>query len=145
MYAQDKAGSRQYFIDTWRKVSAGEALEPLEKMIADIVRQHPEYHALLEDADAALGRDFTPESGAENPFLHMGMHIAIQEQLSTNRPAGIIDLYQALGSQLPSLHEVEHAMMECLGVALWEAQRNATAPDDQAYMECLRKLGSRSR
>lgn len=144
MYAQDKDGNRQVFIDSWQKASAGEALEPLEKMIADVVRQHPEYHALLADADAALGADFTPESGKENPFLHMGMHIALHEQLSTNRPTGIVELYQALGRELPGPHEVEHAMMECLGVALWEAQRNAAAPDDQAYLECLRKLGSRS-
>jgi hypothetical protein len=37
-------------------------------------------------------------------------------------------------------HEAEHAMMECLGQVLWQAQRDATEPDLPAYLDCLKKL-----
>ena len=75
-----------------------------------------------------------------NPFLHMGMHIAIREQLSTQRPPGIEAAYKQLLERLGDLHAVEHHMMECLGQAMWEAQRQGTPPDESAYLECLRRL-----
>jgi len=31
-------------------------------------------------------------------------------------------------------------MIECLGQALWLAQRDNTMPDDNAYLSCLKKL-----
>ncbi len=78
--------------------------------------------------------------GQSNPFLHMAMHISIQEQLGTQRPAGIIELYQSLLAKLGDPHEVEHQMMECLGQMIWEAQRNNTLPNDESYLDCLRKI-----
>ena len=109
-------------------------------MITQIIQQHPEYQDLLSDEQAHLDKDYTPEMGETNPFLHMSMHIAIVEQLSIDRPAGIKSLYQKLLSKYNDSHMVEHHIMECLGQMMWEAQRNQAMPDDQQYMECLRKL-----
>ena len=114
-------------------------MEPLEQLVAQIVQQHPEYHALLEDEEAHLDKDYTPDMGETNPFLHMSMHIAIAEQLSIDRPAGIKDLYQQLLGKYSDSHNVEHYIMECLGQMMWEAQRNQAMPDEQRYLECLRK------
>ena len=115
-------------------------MEALEQLIAAIAVQHPEYHEILSKQDSNLDKDFTPEMGQTNPFLHMAMHISIQEQLGTQRPAGIIELYQALLSQFGDPHEVEHQMMECLGQMIWQAQRDNTVPNDETYLECLRNL-----
>jgi hypothetical protein len=30
--------------------------------------------------------------------------------------------------------------MECLAEMIWQAQRNGTAPDEEAYLECVRQL-----
>ena len=70
----------------------------------------------------------------------MGMHLAIREQVSTNRPAGIRDVHARLASKLGDAHQAEHAMLECLGEALWQAQRNNTLPDETAYLESLNRL-----
>jgi hypothetical protein len=131
---------RRMFTDSWTKMQQGMTLEPLEQLVAEIVRQHPEYHAMLEKPDSALQRDFLPEGGETNPFLHMAMHISIKEQLATERPAGIGDLYRQLVSRKGDPHEVEHLLMECLGEMLWEAQRNGIMPDEMAYLECVRRL-----
>jgi hypothetical protein len=139
IFSQNREEIRQFFIDVWNKYRAQQPLQPLEKIIANILREHPEYHRILEDQDAALEKDYLPELGESNPFLHMGMHIAIQEQLATNRPAGIIDIYQSLLVKLQDPHEVEHRMLECLGEMLWRAQRDGSNPDEIAYLECLRK------
>ena len=69
----------------------------------------------------------------------MGMHIALKEQVSSNRPTGINDAYKKIMTKSSSTHDAEHKMMECLGRILWEAQRNNALPNDDDYLECLNK------
>ena len=130
---------RQVYHDVWQKMQRRELLEPMQAMIAEVIEIHPEYHALLDNIDELRQQEFTPDQGQTNPFLHMGMHIALREQTATDRPAGINSIYQKLVSS-KGQHEAEHAMMECLGQALWNAQRSNQAPDENAYLDCLQKL-----
>jgi hypothetical protein len=136
---QSRDEVRQVYQRVWHKMQAQQLLEPMEALIAKVIEIHPEYHALFDDDEAIEQREFTPEQGQTNPFLHMGMHIAIREQATSNRPAGVQPLYQKLTAN-KGQHEAEHAMMECLGVALWTAQRNGQEPDMEAYLNCLKKL-----
>lgn len=130
---------RQVYLNVWHKMQQRQLLEPMEAQVADVIEAHPEYHALLEASDDIKQQEFTPEQGQTNPFLHMGMHIALREQAGTDRPAGIRSIYQRLLAA-KGQHEAEHAMMECLGQALWNAQRNAKPPDEADYLDCLKKL-----
>jgi hypothetical protein len=130
---------RRRYLEAWRKFSAQEALEPLERQLAAVIAEHPEYIAWLEAGDP-LQAEFTPEGGRENPFLHMGLHLAIREQVSTDRPAGIAEIHRALAARAGGAHQAEHRMIERLAAALWEAQRNGRAPDELAYLEQLRRL-----
>lgn len=139
MFTQDRDAMRRYFLEAWRKAREGMPLEPLEAQIAAIVRAHPEYHALLDDADAALTRDFVPEGGQVNPFLHLSLHLAILEQVATDRPAGIRASYQRLAADTGNPHEAEHRIMDCLAESLWEAQRSGSEPDERAYLGCLQR------
>ena len=107
-----------------------------------VLLRHPEYHPVLEQSEAARERDYFPEAGETNPFLHLGMHIAIEEQLSIDQPPGIRGLYQKLLSRYPDEHAVQHHMMECLGEMLWQASRQKTAPQETVYFDCLRRLTS---
>ncbi|WP_346765447.1 DUF1841 family protein [Thioalkalivibrio sp. XN8] len=130
---------RAFYVEAWRKRRERLPAEPLEVQVADVIEQHPEYHRLLEDDPEALARDWTPEGGESNPFLHMGLHLAVREQAGTDRPAGIAAIYGALVARL-GRHEAEHRIAECLAEALWQAQRNQRAPDDVSYLETLRAL-----
>ena len=85
---KDRESLRGFFVATWRKHREGRPLEPVERLIAEVAAQHPEYHGEL-DGDDALDRDYSPEAGVSNPFLHMSMHIALHEQLAARRPEGI--------------------------------------------------------
>lgn len=142
IFSQDRSKIRQQYLDVWQKSNTGDAMEPMETLIADVIREHPEYHPLLNNPDAAIDSEFYPEHGTSNPFLHMGMHIALREQVATDRPAGIADITRKLLLRYRDSHEMEHHMMESLGRVLWEAQRNNTPPDEQSYMESLRQLAS---
>lgn len=129
---------RRTFVEVWRKLKAHEPLSALEEIVADIIRLHPEYQSLLEHPDTVLDRDWRPEGGETNPFLHMGLHIAIREQLSIDRPAGVKAAYAALLEITGDLHAAEHLMLECLAETLWRGQRDGRLPDDQAYLDCLK-------
>jgi hypothetical protein len=134
---------RQSYADAWRKHRERSPLTPLEALIADVIALHPEYHALVQDAAAA--RSLEPGSTpGENPFLHMGLHLAVREQVSIDRPPGVREVRQALAVRLGDEHAAEHALMESLAETLWEAQRSARAPDEREYLErARRRLGSR--
>ncbi len=140
MFTQDRRQMRQFFVDVWIKANNKETLEPMEQILANIITMHPEYHALLNDGEKSLAQDFTPEMGQSNPFLHMAMHIAIHEQVSTDRPSGIRDIYQQIGLKQKDPHEVEHTMMECLGEMMWQAQQSGEMPDELRYLTNLKKL-----
>jgi len=138
---QSREELRRAYLDAWQRSSTGLPLSPLEEQIATVIAQHPEYHAWLERGEAALAADFGPERGATNPFLHLGMHLAIREQVSTDRPPGIRAIHASLAIRCGGALEAEHRMMEALGETLWESQRSGRAPDEQAYVERLRRLG----
>ncbi len=135
-----KEDIRQYYCKIYQRLVAGEIfIDQMEKIISTTINNHPEYHPLLSQTTAAVHSDFIPEDGHPNPFLHMGMHIAIHEQLGSNRPQGIKQEYRRLVKKLGD-HDAEHQIMDCLGESLWLAQRNNSMPDEQAYLECIRKL-----
>ncbi len=136
MFGNDRNQTRRMFTDVWQKMQAQTPLTALENIIADVIALHPEYHQMLTDPEI-LERDYLPDGGRENPFLHMGMHIAIREQISIDRPPGIRAAHQALSARLQDVHAGEHVMLECLGRTLWEAQRAGLPPDQQAYLACV--------
>ena len=139
MNGTDRSEIRRYFAATWRKHRQGETLSPLEHIIATTIDIHPEYHEFLSDEQTAISAEFG--AADTNPFLHMGMHIAMQEQLGADHPAGIRDLYQKIANRLGDAHTAEHRMMECLGRVLHDAGPGAE-PDQETYRECLRRLAT---
>ena len=132
---------RRYYVRAWEKAQAGQPLEPLERLIADVVRRHPEYHRLFEtSSEDLLDKDYRPESGETNPFLHLSLHVAIHEQLTAGRPHGLREHFRDLATKLGDAHSAEHRIMECLAETLWRAQRDGTEPSENNYLECVVRL-----
>ena len=138
MFNPSREQVRRFFCDAWRKHRQRQILEGAESVAADLIAQHPEYHALLEDAEAAVEQEFTPENGQMNPFLHLSLHLAIADQISIDQPPGIREAYFALRQRL-EVHAAEHAILECLGEALWRSQREGRALDAASYLESVRR------
>jgi hypothetical protein len=137
IFGQDRDELRKMYADAWQKHCDKRPLTPLEAQIVQVIEDHPEYHAVVT---GDLGRDYTVEGGQTNPFLHMGLHLGIREQVSTNRPAGITGIFNALGARTGGQHDAEHRMIDCLAETLWEAQSSNQPPDEAAYLERLRIL-----
>ncbi len=143
IYSTDRERLREVFFEAWRKHRGGEPLDGVEARVAGVVTEHPEYHALLENAGLNRGRDFDTQPGAPNPFLHMAMHLTLLEQLEVDRPRGVRACYARLAASAADEHAAQHRMMECLGEWLWRAQRAAAPPPEDDYVECLRRLAKR--
>jgi hypothetical protein len=141
MFDPSRDQARRFFIDAWRKHRERLPLQPLEAVAAEHILRHPEYHAVLEDAERHLERDWLPEMGETNPFLHLAMHLSISEQLSIDQPPGVKARYQALARRLGDEHAAQHAVMDCLAEMIWQAQRHHLPPDGQAYLDCLERKG----
>lgn len=140
LFGQDRNQLRQVFITAWQKYNTKQPLEPLEQVIANVIAMHPEYHRYFTAENSALDQDFLPEMGQSNPFLHIGLHISIHEQLSINQPEGISEVYKNLLEKHQDPHTVEHLIMDCLAEMIWETQRNNAMPDLNRYVNCLKKL-----
>ncbi|TAH44186.1 MAG: DUF1841 family protein [Betaproteobacteria bacterium] len=138
MFNPSRDQVRNFFIETWRKYRDKEVLTPMESVAADILTMHPEYHAVIEDPES-VDRDFPPEAGQINPFLHLSLHLAIEEQLTIDQPPGIRAAFDAACRRRGDRHDAMHDALEALGEMLFDAQRNGTPPDGAAYVSSLRR------
>ena len=137
MFQPSRDEARNFLFESWRKRRAGELLTPLEDLTAQLIDKHPEYHALFSEPEQHAGRDYAPDGNVVNPFLHLMMHLTIEEQISIGQPHGIREQFARLTQKYESEHEAQHAMMDCLGEMIWQAQRNQSAPDAAVYLSCL--------
>ncbi len=127
---------RQVFFTTWQKYQQSLPLQGVESLLVDVILLHPEYHSVLENQDKYLDYDFPPEQGQGNPFLHMSLHVTIEEQLSMDNPPGIRDHFQSL-QRKHDRHESLHILLECLAEAIWKAQRHESSDLEREYLDCV--------
>jgi hypothetical protein len=139
MFNPTRDEARSFLFEAWRKRREGALLTPLEDLAAQLIEKHPEYHALLSDPAGYQDKDYLPQHGEINPFLHLMMHLSIGEQVSIDQPAGIRAHFSRLTHKYASEHDAQHAMMECLGEMLRQAQRNGSAPDAAIYFSCMER------
>jgi hypothetical protein len=137
MFNPSREQVRQFFFDTWARYRAGAPLAGLENVALEVILLHPEYHAALEQRHA--DREYSPEAGQTNPFLHLSLHLAIEEQLSIDQPPGMRAEFERIARLSGDRHAALHAALECLGEMLWRAQRDGAAPDSAAYLDCLKR------
>ncbi|OOG50857.1 DUF1841 family protein [Polaromonas sp. C04] len=143
MFSPSQADVRRFFCSVYAKALQGHALEAIEIIASQWIDEHPEYHADLADADAALEKTYDVEGGKSNPFLHLSMHLSISEQCSIDQPRGIRQAVELLSRRRQSLHDAHHEAMECLGRMMWESQRSGRPPDGAAYIDCVQRRATR--
>ena len=139
MFAPSQHDVRHFFCATHARQRDGAPLTPMQARAADWIALHPEYHAELADLDAALAAVYDVEAGRTNPFLHLSMHVSIDEQIGIDQPRGIKQAVELLAVRRGSMHAAQHDVMECLGEMIWASQRSGMPPDGEKYLECVRR------
>ncbi len=137
MFNPSRDQVRQFFFDAWAGCRAGRSLSGSEAVALEIILAHPEYHAMLDNPARYLERDYPPELGETNPFLHLSMHVSIAEQLSIDQPVGVRTRYQKLLTRRGDAMQAQHEIMDCLAEMIWQAQRSGITYDPVAYLHCL--------
>ena len=143
MFNPSQADVRRFFCAAHAKAGAQQPMEAIETLAGLWIAEHPEFHADLQDVDAALARNYDETPEHTNPFLHLSMHLSISEQCSIDQPRGIRQAVELLSRRLDSLHDAHHAAMECLGEMLWESQRSGHPPDGDAYIASVQRRATR--
>jgi hypothetical protein len=139
MFAPSRDESRRFLAGAWAKFRAAQPLSQLERLAAELIAMHPEYHGLLEDAERHLDRDYLPEAGETNPFLHLSLHVAVAEQIAIDQPPGLRAHFERLRAARGDEHAALHVLVECLGETIWQSQRTSTPPDANVYLGCLER------
>ena len=139
MFNPSRDEARRFLIGAWEKARAREALSALERMAAELIALHPEYHSILQAPERNLDRDWRPEGGETNPFLHLSLHLAVAEQLAIDQPPGIRAEFERIKAARGDEHAALHALLECLGEVVWTAQRHGEPPNAQLYLACLER------
>ena len=143
MFSPSQADVRRFFCSVYAKAQAGKALEAIEIIASQWIDEHPEYHAELADADAAVARVYAENAARTNPFLHLSMHLSVSEQCSIDQPRGIRQAVELLARRRNSLHDAHHEVMDALGQMLWESQRSGRPPDGAAYVDAVQRRATR--
>ena len=143
MFQPSQNDVRRFFCATQARLRDGLPLDPMQALAARWTDEHPEYHADLSDEAAALAAVYAVEDGRTNPFLHLSMHLTIEEQLRIDQPRGIRQAVELLAAKRQSLHAAHHEVMECLGEMVWTSQRSGLPPDGEAYLESVRRRATR--
>jgi Domain of unknown function (DUF1841) len=143
MFNPSQADVRRFFCGVHAKQLSGQPMEAIETLAGHWIAEHPEHHAAFSDLDAALAALTRPDTGAENPFLHLSMHLSISEQCSIDQPPGIRQAVELLVARRGDLHAAHHEVMECLGRMVWESQRSGRPPDGEAYIEHVRQRATK--
>ncbi len=139
MFNPSRDEARRFLTDAWAKYRAHQPLTELETIAAGLIALHPEYHGTFEHPERYAERDYAPETGDINPFLHLSLHLAVAEQLAIDQPPGIRAEFERIRLARGDEHAALHAVLECLGEAIWQAQRQQSPPDAQGYLDCLRR------
>ena len=133
----DRKSLRRIFYNAWQKNQANVTLTPLEQHIVALIHQHPEYHELMDNPAIGLDENYRSDN---NPFLHLSLHISLNEQIQTDRPKGIKALYQQIIMISPDEHHAQHLIMEVMAELIWSAQQKNQLGNDEEYLEQIRSL-----
>ena len=136
MFSSDRSAQRKFLAKSWEKYKAKQLLEPLELQLAKIIEKHPEYQEIINNLDT----EYFPEQGKINPFLHINLHLSLQDQISLDQPKGIKEIYNSLVKKIKDTHRVEHIMMEQIAEMIFNSQKNNKPMDQEQYLRSLKEL-----
>ena len=136
MFSSDRSAQRKFLAKSWEKFKANQLLEPLELQLAKIIEKHPEYQEIINNLDT----EYFPEQGKINPFLHINLHLSLQDQIGLDQPKGIKEIYNSLVKKIKDTHRVEHIMMEQIAEMIFNSQKNNKPMDQEQYLRSLKEL-----
>ena len=137
---------RQHLYALWGRAKEGkfDGLTDEEERFARIMLDHrDEFYNQFEYA--GLAYDQENESDTEyDPFLHVGIHSAVEAQLEQRDPAEAYQFYTAVRNKKYTHHDAVHFIGQILIYLIFDVIEDETSFDLETYRKLLKKYKSRN-
>ena len=143
----DRAQNRKLFHMLWERAQNDDfaGLDDEQRRIAEALKLHAdEYHNVFEFSDVVPDREFDPQKGEVNPFLHISIHAAVQAQLEAKDPIEVLQFYNAMRKKKCSHHDALHLILTILAPLMFRTMKSLMPFDNNRYLSLLKKYKSRN-
>ncbi len=124
----------------WEKMKKGEELSGDSEMIAEAMKEHPEFDPFWGVGETA----FHPQEingFIVNPLVHTGLHVAIEKQLFNDDPVEVrLALKHLIEKGIPR-HEAIHQIAGIWGDLYFRSVRRGGPLEELVYLQELEALG----
>lgn len=127
----------------WEAYRSGGPLDEEGRQLAQAMEQHREFHALWACAASLRGEAW--ELSGINPFLHVSLHAAVENQIQAGDPPEAAELMAALLEAGADRHEAIHLLAGVLTQQIWHMLKNKQPFDRAWYQLRLRYLAQIAR
>ncbi|MCX6355381.1 MAG: DUF1841 family protein [Candidatus Aureabacteria bacterium] len=130
--------SREIICVIWERCQSGERLSAEQEHIARVLREHEQYHSAWEIGNVLVDSHYTV--GGVNPFLHVHIHLGVENQLRTNDPPEVREVAAALEKGGHSRHDALHAIGAVLLDEMYDMMHGERSFDRDRYVGRVRGL-----
>jgi hypothetical protein len=146
VYGPLKKLNRQVLYSIWEKAKKGdlEALDPENRQLGRIMQEHAdEFFNAFEFADVTHTHEYDPENEM-NPFLHITIHAAVENQLADKEPVEAYQFYNAMRQKKFPHHDTLHLLGAILTPFLFDCLVQRRPFDVEAYRQLLKKYKNKN-
>ena len=144
--AQMRAFSRDYLHKIWIKAKSGdmEGLSSEELRLAQIMKDHEDdFFNEFEFSDLTSDHEYDPDTEV-NPFLHVYLHSAVENQLAEREPIEVFQFYNAMRKKKCSHHDSIHLIGAILAPLMFSVIEEQRPFDIDTYKHLLKKYKTRN-
>lgn len=123
-------------------MKAGEPLDdPEEANLGRVMKAHPHYYHYWDRA-ASYGGRLVSDHGT-NPFLHLQMEVALENQLTSGEVPEVREALDALVARGVDEHQARHMVLEAFVQEFWVVLKKKRPFGRESYWRKLRELARR--
>jgi hypothetical protein len=134
-----RESNRQRLHEVWVAAKAGRPLAGEEAAYAKAMLDHPEYHNAWEFADQVGAAEYVVDGA--NPFLHITVHVIIENQLAQGDPPEVAKTLERLLGQGMGRHGAIHAIAAAFMEVAFPAFQGREPFNTKRYIKKVRRLG----
>jgi len=140
-----RSANREHLHFLWEKAQNNDldALSDEDRRLAEAMLLHEdEFFNVFEFADVLHDREFDPDTDV-NPFLHITIHTAVENQLAAKDPIEVFQFYNAMRKKKCSHHDTIHLIGAILVPLMFDTMKHQKPFDNDRYVSMLKKYKSR--
>lgn len=129
---------QQFFLEVWKKGEAGETLNEEETQYYEAMKTHTMYQHIWNAKDIF---NVKLKKKEESPFLHITLHVIIENQIKNNKPPETKAAWVHLQDKKKlSSQDAMHSIMVILADEMFDMMKNNKPFNNEKYCSRLKKF-----